>query len=91
MIYQPTCTLSVAQAPNWTLRTVVGVAQNEGLKLISNTVANGTRTVVYDVIGGAGGTIVELLSIVRQAGENEVTVEVVKDKKKKGETTTFYD
>ncbi len=90
MIYQPTCTLSVAQAPNWTLRTVVGVAQNEGLKLISNTVANGTRTVVYDVIGGAGGTIVELLSIVRQAGENEVTVEVVKDKKKKGESTIIY-
>jgi hypothetical protein len=91
MLYQPTGTLTVSQAPNWTLRTVVGVAQSEGLKLISNTVANGTRTVVYDVIGGAGGTIVELLPIVRQAGENEVTVEVVKDKKKKGESIVSYD
>jgi hypothetical protein len=90
MLYQPNCTLAEAQAPVWNLRSIITVAQGEGLKLISNTVAGGTRTVVYDVIGGPGGVITELLSIVRQAGENEVTVEVVKDTKKKGEATVVF-
>ncbi|MFT6728157.1 MAG: hypothetical protein ACJAV7_002624, partial [Flavobacteriales bacterium] len=35
MLYQPNCTLAEAQAPVWNLRSIITVAQGEGLKLIS--------------------------------------------------------
>ncbi|MCB0761919.1 MAG: hypothetical protein KDC12_10390 [Flavobacteriales bacterium] len=91
-LYQPTCTLSNTQGNQWNVRTVVGVANGEELRLASNSVSGDTRTIVYDVItGGSGGTITEIESVVRQAGEDYVTVKIDKDKKTEGSSTNDYD